>query len=125
FKNGKPWMATGSPGGATIITTTMQVIMNVIDHGMTIQEAVDAPRIFSGWYPGVSWEKGIADDVRNKLTEKPFEYKFDKDPGPIGSAQSLVIDLRTGRVFAAADPRRDGTVIYVRGGKHTPPKCRW
>lgn len=124
FKNGKPWMATGSPGGATIITTAMQVIMNVIDHGMTIQEAVDAPRIFSGWYPWVSWEEGIADDVRTELATQ-FGYEFDSGPGPIGSAQSLVIDLQTGRVFAAADPRRDGTVIYVRGGMYTPPRCRW
>ncbi len=124
FKHGKPWMATGSPGGPTIITTAMQVIMNVIDHDMTIQEAVDAPRIFSGWYPWVSWEEGISEDVRGELTNH-FKYEFDAEPGPIGSAQSLVIDLQTGRVFGAADPRRDGTVIYVRGGKNTPPKCRW
>ncbi|NTV37821.1 MAG: gamma-glutamyltransferase, partial [Anaerolineales bacterium] len=45
FKDGEPWMATGSPGGPTIITTAMQVIINVIDHGMTIQDAVNAPRI--------------------------------------------------------------------------------
>ena len=114
FKNGKPWMATGSPGGPTIITTAMQVIMNVIDHDMTIQEAVDAPRIFSGWYPWVSWEEGINEDVREELTTQ-FAYLFDDVPGPIGSAQSLVIDLQTGKIFAAADPRRDGTVIYVKG----------
>jgi gamma-glutamyltranspeptidase/glutathione hydrolase len=116
FKNGKPWMATGSPGGPTIITTAMQVIMNVIDHDMTIQEAVDAPRIFSGWYPWVSWEEGIEDDVRADLATE-FGYLFDDIPGPIGSAQSLVIDLQTGKVFGAADPRRDGTVIYVKGGR--------
>jgi gamma-glutamyltranspeptidase/glutathione hydrolase len=114
FKNGKPWMATGSPGGATIITTAMQVIMNVIDHDMTIQDAVDAPRIFSGWYPWVSWEEGISDAVREELTNQ-FFYVFDAASGAIGSAQSLVIDLQTGKVFAAADPRRDGTVIYVKG----------
>jgi gamma-glutamyltranspeptidase/glutathione hydrolase len=121
FKNGKPWMATGSPGGPTIITTAMQVIMNVIDHDMTIQEAVDAPRIFSGWYPWVSWEEGIADNVRQALTNS-FSYEFDSEPGPIGSAQSLVIDLQSGRVFGAADPRRDGTVIYVKGGENYPAK---
>ena len=117
FKHGKPWMATGSPGGPTIITTAMQVIMNVIDHDMDIQEAVDAPRIFSGWYPWVSWEEGILDEVRTELADR-FSYDFDKDSGPIGSAQSLVIDLQTGKVYGAADPRRDGTVIYVKGGKN-------
>jgi len=120
FKNGKPWMATGSPGGPTIITTAMQVIMNVIDHDMTIQEAVDAPRIFSGWYPWVSWEEGIDEDVRAELTTQ-FAYLFDDVPGPIGSAQSLVIDLKTGKIFAAADSRRDGTVIYVKGHKNHRP----
>lgn len=120
FKHGKPWMATGSPGGPTIITTAMQVIMNVIDHDMSIQKAVDAPRIFSGWYPWVSWEEGISKDVREELADQ-FDYLFDENPGPIGSAQSLVIDLRTGKVFAAADPRRDGTVIYVKGRWHHRP----
>ena len=124
FKHGKPWMATGSPCGPTIITTTMQVIMNVIDHDMTIQEAVDAPRIFSGWYPWVSWEEGISEEVRNELTGL-FKYEFDAAPGPLGSAQSLVIDLHTGRVFAAADPRRDGTVIYVKDGWHKSPQHKW
>ena len=85
---------------------------------------MDALRIFSGWYPSVSWETGIADDVRQELTNL-FSYEFDSEPGPIGSAQSLVIDLQTGRVFAAADPRRDGTVIYVKGGWHKPPKHKW
>jgi gamma-glutamyltranspeptidase/glutathione hydrolase len=75
---------------------------------------VDAPRIFSGWYPWVSWEEGINEDVREELTTQ-FAYLFDDVPGPIGSAQSLVIDLQTGKIFAAADPRRDGTVIYVKG----------
>jgi gamma-glutamyltranspeptidase/glutathione hydrolase len=127
FKHGKPWMATGSPGGPTIITTTMQVIMNVIDHDMDIQEAVDAPRIFSGWYPWVSWEEGILDEVRTVLRDR-FSYEFDTASGPIGSAQSLVIDLQTGKVYGAADPRRDGTVIYVKGGKKPhgyPNKHDW
>jgi len=111
FKDGRPWMATGSPGGPTIITTAMQVIMNVIDHGMTIQEAVEAPRIFSGWHPWVSWEYGLPANVRKKLTN--IGYEFDEKPGSIGSAQSLVIDLNTRKIYGAADPRRDGTVIYV------------
>ncbi|MCA1493487.1 gamma-glutamyltransferase [Ensifer sp. NBAIM29] len=50
-KDGKPFMVIGSPGGARIITITLEAILNVIDHGMNIQEAVDAPRIHHQWLP--------------------------------------------------------------------------
>ncbi len=117
LKDGKPWMATGSPDGATIINTTMQMIMNVVDHGMTVQEAVNAPRISktSTTRTAVSWETGIPDSVRAAVTSRGFG--FSGSPSTIGSAQSLVIDLQTGRMFGAGDPRRNGTVIYVKGGK--------
>ena len=51
LKDGKPFLVTGSPGGSRIITTTLQVIMNVIDHGMNIAEATFAPRIHHQWLP--------------------------------------------------------------------------
>ncbi|OHV79950.1 gamma-glutamyltransferase [Ensifer sp. LCM 4579] len=50
-RDGKPFMVIGSPGGARIITITLEAILNVIDHGMNIQEAVDAPRIHHQWLP--------------------------------------------------------------------------
>ena len=50
-KDGKPFMVIGSPGGARIITITLEAIVNVIDHGMNIQEAIDAPRIHHQWLP--------------------------------------------------------------------------
>ena len=50
-KDGKPFMVIGSPGGARIITITLEAIINVIDHGMSIQEAIDAPRIHHQWLP--------------------------------------------------------------------------
>ncbi len=117
LKDGKPWMATGSPGGATIINTVAQVIMNVIDHGMTIQEAINAPRIShtsSSYTARTSWETGISDQVRSELTARG--HPFSSSPGSIGSDQSVVIDLQTGRMFGGADPRMRGTVIYVKGG---------
>ncbi len=121
LKDGKPWMATGSPGGATIINTVLQVIMNVVDHGMTVEEAVDAPRISrtsASYTASTSWEDGIPDAVRAELVNRGHS----KWSGPtvIGSAQSLVIDLQTGRMFAAGDSRRNGTVYYVKGGNNTP-----
>jgi gamma-glutamyltranspeptidase/glutathione hydrolase len=51
LKDGKPVLAVGSPGGARIITTVLEIIVNVIDHAMTLQEAVDAPRIHHQWLP--------------------------------------------------------------------------
>jgi gamma-glutamyltranspeptidase / glutathione hydrolase len=51
FKDGKPVLVVGTPGGSRIITTVLEVIVNVIDHGMTLQEAIDAPRIHHQWFP--------------------------------------------------------------------------
>ena len=51
LKQGKPVLVLGSPGGARITTTVLEIIVNVIDHGMTLQEAVDAPRIHHQWLP--------------------------------------------------------------------------
>lgn len=111
FKDGKPVFSVGSPGGATIITTVLQVIMNLIDHGLTVQEAIDAPRIFSSSYPNVSWEAGLPESVRQELTLRG--HKLADAPTTIGSVQSIVIDLTTGKLYGAADARREGTVIGV------------
>jgi gamma-glutamyltranspeptidase / glutathione hydrolase len=51
LKDGKPVLVVGSPGGSRIITTVLEIIVNVIDHGMTLQEAIDAPRIHHQWLP--------------------------------------------------------------------------
>ena len=51
LKDGQPFLVTGSPGGSRIITTTLQMIMNVIDHGMNVAEATHAPRIHHQWLP--------------------------------------------------------------------------
>jgi gamma-glutamyltranspeptidase/glutathione hydrolase len=51
FKDGKPLLVLGTPGGSRIITTVLEVIVNFIDHGMTLQEAIDAPRIHHQWLP--------------------------------------------------------------------------
>src|SRR5699024_444783 len=67
--NGKLFMVTGSPGGSTIITTTLQSILNVIDFGMNAQQAVNAPRMHQQWYPQhVRIEPGLlAEDVKSRL----------------------------------------------------------
>lgn len=111
FKDGKPIFSVGSPGGARIITTVMQVIMNMIDHGMSVQEAINAPRIFSSSYPTVQWEAGIAEHVKRELELRG--HKMAENPIVMGSVQSIVIDIETGKLYGGADPRREGTVIGV------------
>lgn len=111
FKNGKPLFSVGSPGGATIITTVLQVIMNILDHGLAVQEAIDAPRIFSSAYPNVMWEESLPESVRRELSLRG--HMLADTPTKIGSVQSIVIDLATGKLYGGADARREGTVIGV------------
>ena len=103
-RNGRPVLATGSPGGSRIITTVLQVILNVIDHGMDLRRAVDAPRIHHQWLPDVLYiEKGVGEDVAAALREKGHTVKT---ADSIGKAQSLSKDGRV--LFGAADVRRPG-----------------
>src|SRR6202163_788979 len=69
LSDGKPVLVVGTPGGSRIITTVLEIIVNVIDHGMTLQEAVDAPRIHHQWLPDTLAGETIAlsADTRKKL----------------------------------------------------------
>ncbi len=107
LKDGKVFLVTGSPGGARIITTTLQVIMNVIDHGMNIQEAVNAPKVHHQWLPEeIRIEKGISLDTIKILMQMghPVTLK-----GPMGAASSVLVDQETGLLYGATDPRRQGS----------------
>ncbi|HXI12688.1 MAG TPA: gamma-glutamyltransferase [Thermoanaerobaculia bacterium] len=110
-KDGNVWFAIGSPGGPTIINTVLQVILNVIDHGMDIQEAIDAPRIHHQWLPDeISWERGgLNRDTRN-LLEK-MGHRFREVPRSLGDAEGVMIDSRTGVRLGASDPRLGGVPV--------------
>ena len=90
-KNGKPFLVLGSPGGSTIITTTMQTILNVIDHDMDIKEAVCSARFHSQWLPDViQFEpRGLVKDVRNNLELRG--HKLVPRGGYIGEANGILI----------------------------------
>jgi len=105
-KEGKLFMVLGSPGGPTIINTVFQVILNVLDHGFDIQEAVDRPRIHHQWLPDrIDAEKdGIARDVLMNLEARGHRVRF---RGRIGDAHSILIDPESGIRLGAADPRSD------------------
>lgn len=121
FDGDKPIAAYGSPGGATIINSVLQITLNLIDHGMSIQEAVDAPRISVTSPAGaVSREAGFDDATIAALRALGHSVG---NPGGIGSVQAVVIDAQTGKQYGAADQRREGTVIGLprsQGGGNGP-----
>ncbi|WP_434084393.1 gamma-glutamyltransferase [Larsenimonas rhizosphaerae] len=100
---GNNFLITGSPGGSRIITTTLQVIMNVIDHGMNIQSAVSAPRIHDQWLPEeLRIEAGISPDTIRLLEQMGHTVKVKP---AMGASQSIVID--NDHFYGGADPRRE------------------
>jgi gamma-glutamyltranspeptidase/glutathione hydrolase len=102
-KDGKNVLVTGSPGGSRIITTTLQVILNVIDHGMNIQTAVSAPRMHHQWLPDeIRIEQGISPDTIRLLQERGHTVV---GGSAMGAIQSILIDEQGVR-HGGADPRR-------------------
>ncbi|GJL79002.1 MAG: gamma-glutamyltransferase [Nitrospinaceae bacterium] len=104
FKGGAPVLATGSPGGSRIITTTLQLILNVLDHRMNVVPATQAPRIHHQWLPDwLEVEPGLKSETLLSLAEKGHLVVETK---PFGSTQSI---LRTKKGFyGASDPRSAG-----------------
>jgi gamma-glutamyltranspeptidase/glutathione hydrolase len=108
FKDEKPYLVTGSPGGSRIITTTLQVIMNVIDHDMNVAEATYAPRVHHQWLPDeLRVEAGLSADTLALLGAKGHSIAL---KSVMGSTQSILIDPETGFRFGASDPRRTGAL---------------
>ena len=101
FKDGKPFLVTGSPGGSRIITTVLQIISNVIDHDMNIAEATHAPRIHDQWTPDeIRVEHALnADTVR--LLEN-MGHKVERKSA-MGSTQSIMVTPEG--LYGASDPR--------------------
>lgn len=102
MKDDTPFIATGSPGGSRIITTVLQIIVNVIDHDMNIAEATAAPRIHHQWLPDRTYiENGISTDTIRILKEKGHSIESDRS---IGSANSIMFKRDT--FYGYSDPRR-------------------
>jgi len=112
FKDGKPYLASGSPGGSTIITVTLQTILNVMAFDMNIMEATAAPRIHHQWYPDyLMMEPGISPDTRRALKALGHNLPMtrrDRFSRVLGATQSVLID-RSGLLHGAPDPRRPGS----------------
>jgi gamma-glutamyltranspeptidase/glutathione hydrolase len=114
---GKLLMVTGSPGGPTIINTVLQTIVNVLDFGMNIQEAVDAPRIHHQWLPDELQVEpgGFSPDTLSLLSFQGYHLKRLISPlwgnQYLGDAQAILIDPKTGVRYGASDPRRNGKAV--------------
>ena len=114
-KEGKLFLVVGSPGGRTIINTTMQLILNVIDHGMNIQEAVDAARIHHQWFPDrLNIEGGVSQEIIESLKAKGHEIRASGFFGGSyrqGDGHSIMVDPDTGYRLGAPDPRIEGAAF--------------
>jgi gamma-glutamyltranspeptidase / glutathione hydrolase len=109
-KDGSLWFALGARGGPRIITSVLQAVVNVIDHDMNIQQAIDAPRVHHQWYPDelLFEPMGMSTDTQ-KVLEK-FGHKFAAKPVNIAQMTGIMIDEKGVRL-GAIDSRGDGEAI--------------
>lgn len=113
-KDGKPVMVVGTPGGSRIITAVLQTMINAIDHGMTVQEAVDAPRFHQQWLPDVTNVETFAfsADTRKILTDMGHNLGV---PQPANHLAAIIVGapslggkpVANNRFYGANDPRRN------------------
>ncbi len=107
LQDGRVRMVTGAPGGSKIITTTMQTIINVVDHKMNALQAVIAPRVHHQWYPRRLYfeEFGLSPDTRKNLENMGHHLE---SRGSMCNAQIIVVDPESGLRQGASDPRGMG-----------------
>jgi gamma-glutamyltranspeptidase / glutathione hydrolase len=118
-KDGKPFLVLGSPGSSKIITTVANVLMGVIDYGMNIQEAVDAPRFHNQWLPDVlNVEQWFSPDAVSALRKAGYtvQYGLGSDSGENWSpywsdAECIAIDPKTNERLGASDYREAGKAV--------------
>ncbi len=123
FREGAPISAYGSPGGATIISSVLQVTNNLVDHLMLMQDAIDSPRIAvtsasgevqcegTAWFMEPRFEVSVQDALRRLGHPIPGESGSNGCTASIGSVQGLLLDPVSKRQYGGADQRREGTVI--------------
>jgi gamma-glutamyltranspeptidase/glutathione hydrolase len=117
--DGRPLLATGSPGGSRIITTVLQVLLNRLLHGLNLASAVAMPRIHSQLWPDqISLEQGISPDTWTLLQQKGHSLRL---VPAMGSANSVEVRYRAPNAdrpsgsFGVADPRRlDAAAVAER-----------
>src|ERR1700691_1116274 len=104
-RGGKLELVLGTPGGPTIINSVLQVLLNVVDFGMNVQDAVDFPRIHHQWLPDqLVMERGFSPDTIALLKARGHQVKIVGGMGEVAAIQA-----RDGWLEGAADPRTEGT----------------
>jgi gamma-glutamyltranspeptidase/glutathione hydrolase len=119
LKDGKPYFALGTPGGTRIYATVLQGIVNVIDHGMTIQQAVEAPRIWTMMYGALNVEEGFPVEVTDELER--MGHTIERVRTVAGGMNGVLRDPETELLYGGACWRRDGSVAGWSGGDALPP----
>jgi len=116
-RDGRTLLVLGSPGSSKIITTVANVLMGVIDYGMNIQEAVNAPRFHNQWLPDVlNVERWFSPDTVQALEKMGYHVQFGLHEGADASsywsdAECIAIDPRTGERLGASDGRNNGKAV--------------
>jgi gamma-glutamyltranspeptidase/glutathione hydrolase len=110
-RDGKLLLAVGSPGGRTIINTVLQVVLNVVDFGMNVQQAIDAPRVHHQWLPDqIRYEPfGLSPDTLRLLEQRG--HRLVEGPSQ-GVVQAVAVDAASGLLEGGSDRRApDGAAI--------------
>ena len=110
LKDGKPFLTLGSAGGPKIVSSVLQVLINVIDFNMDIERAVQAPR-FHCQGGEISVESSFPLKIRGELAERGHSVRERDEWWFFGAVQAVLVDLRTNQICGTADPRRDGIAI--------------
>jgi gamma-glutamyltranspeptidase/glutathione hydrolase len=111
LRDGKPWIAVGSPGGHTIVQTVPQIVMNLIDFRMDVQQAIAAPRLSFVEPDITAVDEGVPPDARNALTALGHKVEVRR----LGNAHGLTVEYdakgKPQRFTGGADPRGEGAAI--------------
>ena len=118
FKDEKPWFALGTPGGTRIFAAVLQAILNMIDHGMTFQEAMEAPRV---WTQGdeIEVEEGVPQPIRDALDSRGHTVQV--VPTVADGMNGIMYDRESGLIRGAACWRADGVALGISGGPAVIP----
>lgn len=114
LKDNEPYIIIGSPGGSTIITTVLQVVLNCIDFEMNIREAIEAPRIHHQWMPDSIFyeQKALTSQLRQELTRMGYHFSDEgADTRWLGMAEGIMIDNNKRIIYGTADLRGGGLAI--------------
>ena len=110
MKDGKPFLVLGAPGGSKIPTAVLQVMLNVIDFGMNVQDAIDFPRVHHQWEPDLlSIEPGVSPDTAALLKGMGYSLRFaDKNGRPESVGRVEAIEVQDGWLLGGHDGRGSG-----------------